>query len=310
MFCFGGDKLEPRIAKILPQLTPVTDAELDALSKVDFTKLPRYNNPDAPKDYGKPYSSLAEAMDVWVKYFPILIAGASARAPRRVAPIWKIYMGGGCKSVIDLAEFDPSFVQEFQEDDATKRAAEIIHKATEYFFKNNPDQLPESDAQEYDLTSIITDAMIGFGKFDSKIALNYKTIGSVAGNLVGSFGPPKDEVSYRFGHTPSNQNDSRDVSGVVRLTPHNPGRGGFDLQRTPTTKYIADYIIDFDIKDTIDFRPGGSGSSRRERKLFAKLLPAEENLTLPLSRLEACGLVGDVPVKIKYQVKSSEDVSF
>jgi hypothetical protein len=88
LFCIGDQKPDAQIAKVLPILTPVTPADFESLSKADFSKFPRYTNPNAPEDYGKPFSSLHEALNVWVEIFPILIAAVSVRVTKRVAPAW------------------------------------------------------------------------------------------------------------------------------------------------------------------------------------------------------------------------------
>jgi hypothetical protein len=303
LFCHDLAVIDPKLTKSLPKITPVTGGEYWDLVKADMSTFPPYVSPDprAPANYGKPYSGMAEAQLVFTATLPVLLAGVATKVSRRVVPLWFLYMNGGVSGVVDLAVFDPTFVRDFQEDPSTLDAVEIVKKAVEFHFSNNKSELPKSGTKDFDLTNIIPDVMLAFGDYRSKIQLDFNTIGSVPGNLVGGFGPPHDQIDNQFGHTPSKQDDSRTVTGSVKVAPYSPPGGAFQPPGSPVNKYQFDYAIDFDVKDTIDFCPGNFGSKRGDDP---SSIWAEEDLTVPLSRLEASRMVGDLPVKIKYQVKT------
>lgn len=306
LFCRDKTAVTPKPTKKLPQFTPLTPSEYWELMNSDMSSFPPYvpEDPSAPPAYGIPYSGMIEAQAVFTAILPVLLAGVATKVSKRVVPIWYLYMNGGVNGVIDLATFNPSFVKDFQEDPSTLWAMGLIKVSVLKYFQNNPLALHTASTapKEFDLASIIPNRLANFANYQSEDQLNFSTIGSVAGNLIGGFGPPNDQTDNLFGHTPSRQNDSRRVTGKVTISPHTPLSGTFQPQQSSVRQYRFDFAVDFDVKDTIDFCPGNFGSTREDGP-FGLVVMAEEDLTVPLSRLEASRMVGDVPVQINYQVK-------
>jgi hypothetical protein len=322
LFCLNSEvekkTIERQRLKYLSRINPVSPEEMKRLKNTDFSTLPRYSNPSAPEDFGKPYSSFDEALSKWDLYLPAVIAAIAKRVSKKAVPLWMMYMNGGVKETIDLADFDASFITAFAKDNTSQWAAnEIVNNVQEYF-NNHTGVLPKSTPLVFRLNDIISERLRLFDDYTSKKRLNFSGIGTIPGNLVGDFGPPEDETKNPYGHTPSKQNDSRKVSGAVTVNPIL--KRGFDLpptNRDSNKEYELHYDIIFEVFDTIDFCPGGAGNSRDRNekepneliKMIHPLFASEQDLTVPLSRLEASGLVGDVPVKIKYSIKRIETLS-
>jgi len=104
--------------------------------------------------------------------------------------------------------------------------------------------------------------------------MNFNFPADIAGNLVGGLG--KDQTAHLIGARPSTTNDSREATVTATLVRN---AGGF-ITIFP--------MINYTVKDTIDLCPGDCGTS------------TEQIATVPLSRFEATGLTGDVPVQIDF----------
>jgi hypothetical protein len=104
--------------------------------------------------------------------------------------------------------------------------------------------------------------------------MNFDFPTDVAGNLAGGIGA--NEASCKVGAHPSPQNDDRLATGKVKVT------GNADGTLT------AEPDIQFEVHDTIDFCPGDCGTR------------LEQCATVIMSRLEATGVAGDIPFKVKF----------
>lgn len=282
--------------------TDKTSVYLPTKAELDYASLPSYNaGSNSPAEFGKPYATYEEATSNLRIMKPVLLFGISKSVDSRVVPLWERYLEGGVSTPIDLKQFNPEFESAFQNDAVTQGAMDLIHSQTVEFLKNNPNILRAGKTNALDLKAIIPATMKEFGDYKSLNRLNFDAISSVPGNVVGDFGPPGDQNNNPFGRIPSKQDDAREVSGSVSISLRRGNRNQPELH--------FDYSVDFKVYDTMDLLPGNYGQKRETQSsgvLEKWLRPAEEDATVPMSRLEASGLVGDVPVRIEYNVKKHQ----
>jgi len=104
--------------------------------------------------------------------------------------------------------------------------------------------------------------------------MNFSAPRDVPGNLAGDIGA--DETSCRVGAQPSPFNDERTAFGTVTISP----ASATELTVTPDIRYR--------VKDTIDLCPGDCDT------------PLEQVATIPLSRMEASEIGGDIPFTVEF----------
>ena len=113
------------------------------------------------------------------------------------------------------------------------------------------------------------------------LLLNFTTIGSVPGNLAGGVG--KTQTTCSVGATPSPADDARILTDVTATLIRNPNGS---ITVTPT--------LHLRVIDTVDLCPGNCGSDVG--------VINEQLATIPMSRLEASGVSGDVPFTVDFTV--------
>jgi outer membrane protein OmpA-like peptidoglycan-associated protein len=111
--------------------------------------------------------------------------------------------------------------------------------------------------------------------------MDFATIGSVPGNLAGGVG--KTQTTCSVGATPSPADDARILTDVT---------GTF--VRNPTGSVTVTPTLHFRVIDTVDLCPGNCGSDIG--------VINEQLATIPMSRLEASGVSGDVPFTVDFTV--------
>ena len=111
------------------------------------------------------------------------------------------------------------------------------------------------------------------------LLMDFDTIGTAPGNLAGGVG--KTQTSCRVGATPSPQDDARALTDVRAALVRNADGS---VTVTPT--------FTFRVLDTVDLCPGNCGSSLG--------VINEQLATVPMSRLEASGVSGDVPFRVEF----------
>ena len=113
------------------------------------------------------------------------------------------------------------------------------------------------------------------------LLMDFSTIGSVPGNLAGGVG--KTQTTCSVGATPSPADDARILSDVTATLIRNPNGS---ITVTPT--------LHLRVIDTVDLCPGNCGSDVG--------VINEQLATIPMSRLEASGVAGDVPFTVDFTV--------
>lgn len=105
--------------------------------------------------------------------------------------------------------------------------------------------------------------------FNPTPPLNFDQITEIPGNIAGG-------ISHSaFG------SDRRVVTGAIRVHRQTDGTG-----KTVAVSLQTD--LDFVVEDAIDFCPGGHGA------------PLEQQVTVPLSRLEAMGWTSDLGFEVRF----------
>jgi outer membrane protein OmpA-like peptidoglycan-associated protein len=113
------------------------------------------------------------------------------------------------------------------------------------------------------------------------LLMDFTTIGSVPGNLAGGVG--KTQTTCSVGATPSPADDARILTDVTATLIRNPNGS---ITVTPT--------LHLRVIDTVDLCPGNCGSDVG--------VINEQLATIPMSRLEASGVSGDVPFTVDFTV--------
>jgi outer membrane protein OmpA-like peptidoglycan-associated protein len=111
------------------------------------------------------------------------------------------------------------------------------------------------------------------------LLMDFNTIGTAPGNLAGGVG--KTQTTCSVGATPSPADDARILTDVKGTTVRNPDGS---ITVTPT--------LHFKVVDTVDLCPGNCGSDIG--------VINEQLATIPMSRLEASGVSGDVPFFVEF----------
>ena len=113
--------------------------------------------------------------------------------------------------------------------------------------------------------------------------MDFNTIGTAPGNLAGGVG--KTQTTCSVGATPSPADDARVLTDVQATLIRNPNGS---ITVTPT--------LHFHVVDTVDLCPGNCGSGPDAGVINEQLA------TVPMSRLEASGVAGDVPFFVDFTV--------
>jgi hypothetical protein len=273
-----------------------------------------------PEDYCKPYSTYEEAIqkrNEFVKSPPAKFTIVKAISSPH---LWDKYLSGGSSTTLDLTG-EHTLKYSFQQTATTKRVTQLLMNKLAKKMEENPPVIPEgknnilvglSEYLESEMKAVddqksvyrmdftndadinITSPKIpalpaiplipaGNEIYGLSVALSLATPFSLSlytapALLAGGIG--KDQTSCKAGAKPSPHNDSRIVSGWARVS------------RSPLSDNLlnVDPTLNYAVVDTVDFCPGNCGGK-----------DAQE-LTVPLSRLEASGVAGDVPFSITFTV--------
>ncbi len=237
--------------------------------------------PGIPAECGPPFCCpfpLGTANIIKVQIEPFILAGIAAKVTPSVVPVWAMWFAGGTS----LQNFTARFGADFSADARTatvagRLAADLPGKVDPAAMRTlaaspgagaGVSLLPALPAT---YRSDTTTSMESPGP----LKMNFTTIGTAPGNLAGDVG--KDEASCPVGETPSPVDDARQLSDVTGQLTANPD-GSVDV--VPTFR--------FHVIDTADLCPGNCGA------------PAEQVATVPMSRLEASAVAGDVPFFVDF----------
>jgi hypothetical protein len=224
-----------------------------------------------PANFCQPFASRAAAAAdlVWAR--PLILAGIAKKVNPRVVPLWDSYLNGGS----DPRSLTASFGADFTASPTTAKTAHfLVGELRKDVVANQATLMGGAATATIDFTPRLSAALTAIATPGDPNEMNFDVIGDIAGNVAGGIGT--DQLAFRVGARPSPFNDDR----TARITATLVRTSGGNLTVTPA--------IDFAIQDTIDLCPGNCGA------------PTEQVATIPLSRFEATGLVGDVPFTIDF----------
>lgn len=230
-------------------------------------------NKDCPAAYCAPLPTKLEAIAIRNLIRLPMLAAIGAKVNARVVPFWDTYLGsgfsvGGDATVRDLSA---GFGSEFTNSSATARTTNFILQQLEASLKANPPAVATGATVTIDIPTRIPVAVAAINDPNGKNQMNFNDPTETPGNLVGGIGA--DEASCPVGAKPSPQDDARLLRGTAHVT------------RNPDGSLTAVPDITFEVHDTIDLCPGDCGNE------------LERCATVILSRLEATGVSGDMPLK-------------
>ena len=232
--------------------------------------------PHCPSGFCVPLANKAEAIGIRNLIKTPLLAGIRFKVNPRVVSFWDDYMGsgfgvGGDPTVRDLSStFGADFTGSPTTADTTKFLTQELVKDLE---ANRPGVAPGTSV-DVDIPTRIPAAAAAITTPDGPNEMNFNIPSDIAGNLAGGIGD--NEASCKVGAHPSPQDDARLVTGTAKVT----GNADGSLTVEPD--------MQFEVRDTIDLCPGDCGSQ------------LEQCATVILSRLEATGVAGDIPFKVKF----------
>jgi hypothetical protein len=202
---------------------------------------------------------------------PILLSGIAAAVNPRVVPLWSQYLFGG-SAPQDLSS---KFAGDFMVDSTTTAATAFLIAALQTDLQTSPPVFPAgSTTTVVPLASRIAPAIAELGDPGSANRMNFSTIGSIPGNIAGDIG--KTQTTCPVGALSSPFDDDRSADGNAVVV------------QNPDGSLLVVPSITFTVKDTIDLCPGNCGA------------PKEQIATVPMSRMEATGISGDVPFTVTY----------
>ena len=240
-------------------------------------------DPKCGTKFCQPFVSKSFAISQLAWAGPLILAGIAAKVNPRVVPFWAAYLSGG-SGPLDITS---TFGTDFTNSKTTAATSKFLVDELKKDILKNPVGLPTAPGTVVqDFTPRLAGALARIDDPKEKVPpqMNFNVIADIAGNIAGGIG--KDETKFPIGATPSPFNDSRKATIAATLTRNVDGT----LTVAPDIK--------FQVKDTIDLCPGDCGAS------------AEQVATIPLSRFEATGIAGDVPLILDFDAPAKEQTPF
>jgi outer membrane protein OmpA-like peptidoglycan-associated protein len=199
-----------------------------------------------------------------------------------VVPVWSTWFLGGAS----LQDFSPAFAPDFAADAETNRVSRLLRASL--IAELDPLALgrlaiASAPGMSVSLLPALPPDYLATrsGRLEAPgtLRMNFTGIGTVPGNLAGGIG--KTQRTCSVGATPSTVEDARQVTDVVAT-----------LVRSASGAITVTPSFTYHVVDTVDLCPGDCGSS--------KGLINEQQATVPMSRLEASGVSGDVPFFVDF----------
>jgi outer membrane protein OmpA-like peptidoglycan-associated protein len=215
---------------------------------------------------------------------PFLAAIASQVTPA-VVPVWLMWFNGG----VGMQNFTGRYGADFATDPTTTSVAPLVAADVAAHLDATQLQALAATATPGAPVSLLPALPADYATTTSghlerdrdPMQMDFTTIGSVPGNLAGGVG--KTQTACRVGATPGAVDDSRTLTDVTATLVRNPNGS---ITVTPT--------LHFRVVDTVDLCPGNCGSDIG--------VINEQLATIPMSRLEASGVCGDVPFTVEFPV--------
>ena len=238
-------------------------------------------DPKCGPTFCQPFISKVFALKNLAWAGPLILAGIAKKVNTRIVPLWATYLSGGSPPKNLTADFGKDFTASQTTADTTRFLIGELRKDIE---ANQAALLGGAPIVTVDFTPRLSSALAAIDDPVGLKQMNFNHPFDIAGNLAGGIG--KDQTLFPIGAQPSPHNDSREAS--VKAT----------MIRIPGGSVIVVPAIRYTVKDTIDLCPGDCG------------LPNEMVATVPLSRYEATGVAGDVPLIIEFDAPAAELIPF
>jgi outer membrane protein OmpA-like peptidoglycan-associated protein len=215
-----------------------------------------------------------------------ILAGIASQVTPSVVPVWITWFNGGS----GMLDFSGRFGADFTGDPTTTRVAPLLSRDVASSLDATRLQALAAAATPGAPVSLLP-ALPGTYAADKTAQLettrpflmDFNTIGTAPGNLAGGVG--KTQTTCSVGATPSPADDARVLTDVQATLIRNPNGS---ITVTPT--------LHFHVVDTVDLCPGNCGSGPDDGVINEQLA------TVPMSRLEASGVAGDVPFFVDFSV--------
>jgi hypothetical protein len=233
-------------------------------------------DPKCGPNFCQPFASKPGAVADLVWAGPLILAGIAKKVNTRVLPLWASYLSGGSAPKNLTADFGADFTASPTTAATTSFLVGELRKDIE---GNQAALMGGAAATSLDFTPRLSSARAAIDDPKGPNQMNFNMPSDIAGNIAGGIG--KDETSFPIGAKPSPFNDAREAT--IRAT----------LTRNPDGSLTVVPGIRYTVHDTIDLCPGDCGA------------PAEMVATIPLSRFEATGLAGDVPLIVEFDAPAS-----
>ena len=212
---------------------------------------------------------------------PLILAGIAKKVNTRIVSLWATYLAGGSPPKNLTADFGKDFTASPTTAETTRFLVGDLRKDVD---TNQAALMAGAPAKTIDFSPRLSSARASIDDPLGPDQMNFNHPLDIAGNLAGGIG--KDQTLFPIGAQPSPHNDSREA--IVTAT----------LIRIPGSSVVVVPAIRYTVKDTIDLCPGDCG------------LPDEMVATVPLSRFEATGVAGDVPLIIEFDAPAAELIPF
>ncbi|HEY5957196.1 MAG TPA: SH3 domain-containing protein, partial [Polyangiaceae bacterium] len=229
----------------------------------------------------QPFTSKAYALANLAWAGPLMLAGIAAKVNPRVVPLWARYIAGGSSPTDLTASFGKDFTASPTTTDTTQY---LIGELRRDVAANLTSLLGGANAATVNFTPRLSAALAAIDDPNQPEQMNFNIPSDIAGNVAGGIG--KDETTFKIGAQPSPFDDSREAEIKATL-----------LRRADGSVEVTPHIA-FTVKDTIDLCPGDCGTAK------------EQVATVPLSRFEATGVSGDVPLIVRFPAPAAELTPF
>ncbi|MBY5956699.1 DUF4157 domain-containing protein [Membranicola marinus] len=243
-----------------------------------------------PTTCGKP----AECPDTFCKPLPhpsmaiiarnttasFLLAGIAKEVSPRVVPLWALYLFGGSAPRNITSNFGPDFTGSV----TTSATTSFLLDALKARIKTSPPVFPSGvNTLVLNIATLIPSEIAAINTSGDAKEMNFNAIGEIPGNIAGGIGTT--QLSCPVGARPSPFNDARIASGFVLIN------------KLPDRSLLVQPFINYKVKDTIDLCPGNCGALK------------EQVATVPMSKMEASGIAGDVPFVVNFPSKPIQPFS-
>ena len=198
---------------------------------------------------------------------PILLAGIAKEVSPRVVPLWTRYLFGGSGPRNVSSTFGADFVTS----STTAGTTEFLIRAITARLLSSPPVFPAGvHSIVLNISSLIPSEVSAINTPGDSNEMDFNVIGEIPGNIAGGIGTT--QLSCPVGARPSPFDDARLAFGTVLVN------------RLSDGSMLAQPFINYKVLDTIDLCPGNCGANK------------EQIATVPMSKMEASGISGDVPI--------------